>query len=172
MVELMVASTISVLILAGVCTTFLSLSRASLRSGYYSDMEAQARKGMEYFGQDIRMASDITWNSSTSLTVKVPTSSGTDQRTYQFSGTNFTRTYTLNGATQTDTLFSGITSGTLSAYTITGASLSLSNLTTANANTKEVQITIKTTRTGSTLAASTARVVSARYILRNKKVTS
>src|SRR5688572_23520838 len=72
LVEVMVASTLGTIVLAGVLSTFLMLGRSGANVANYSMMEAESRRALEELSQDLRMAKDITWNSAESVTLTVP----------------------------------------------------------------------------------------------------
>src|SRR3954466_5321748 len=100
LVELIVAMTLSTIVMAGVMSTYLFIVRTGVRTTNYTDMETQSRKGLEIFARDVRSASGITWNSSTSITLTVPTSTAAvNTYFYQFNSTagTFTRTCTSAG---------------------------------------------------------------------------
>lgn len=167
LVEMMVGAALSSFILAGVLSTFLFLGRSGANLQNYSDMEAQARKGLELFAEDTRQASAITWNSATSVTLVVNAGS----ITYAYNST--TRVFTRNGVT----IISNIRAGTFNfkAFNVAGTELPLAtaaNLTAASSSTKQLQISLKASRTSRTVATATNTVLSARYILRNKVVTA
>ena len=71
LVEVMSAATISSFVLVGVLSTFLMLGRSGASLASYSNMETQTRKLLDDFAQDVRMASNIVWNSSSSITLTV-----------------------------------------------------------------------------------------------------
>lgn len=170
LVEMMVAGGISAIVLTGIMTTFLFLGRSGARFQNYNDMEAQSRRTLELFAQDVRQASSITWNSDTSLTLTV---NGLTV-SYASSGGNFTRQ--INGGA-VGNLITGITANTFSfrAFNLDGDELPLSTAaerTAANNTTKQVQISMQTERSQQTLAVATNTVLSARFILRNVIVTA
>lgn len=167
LVEMMVGASLASFILAGVLSTFLFLGRSGANLRNYSDMEAEARKGLELFAEDTRQASAITWNSATSVRLTVNATS----ITYAYDST--TRRFTRNGAA----IISNINAGTFSfkAYNVAGAELPLvtaTNLTTATTSTKQLQISLEASRTTQTVATATNTVLSARFILRNRIVTA
>ncbi len=169
LVEVLVAAGISAFLLAGVLTSFLFIGRSGQNLANYSDMESEARTGLEVFAQDVRQASAIAWNSATSVTLSVD-------------GTAVT--YSYNSGTgqlsrQADVLISGITSFELIGYNITGAlvtdSADLSTAagrTMAGKITKQLQISLSARKQSVTVATATNTVLSARYTLRNKRVTT
>ncbi len=172
LVEVMIGATLAAFVLAGVISTFLFLGRSGANISNYSEMESEARTGLEYFAQDTRQASDLTWNSATSVTLRV---NGTDI-TYSYSSANETFSRTM-GSSTTD-LVDGVSQFTFSGYMITGASVDLSDLTTAAKRdaasdvTKQLQVYLKASRSSVTVTTATNTVLSARYILRNKRVTT
>jgi prepilin-type N-terminal cleavage/methylation domain-containing protein len=173
LVELMIAVGLSGFILAGVLSSFLFLGRSGANIRNYSDMEAQARKALELFAEDTRQASDATWASATSVTLNVD---GINV-VYSYNAGTFTRTST-SGST---TLLTGIQAPTRTnpffrAYSITGDEIT--DFSTAAARsaarnaTKQIQISLSAARRTQTVTAATNIVLSARYVLRNKRVTA
>ena len=172
LVEVMVSATLGTMILAAVLSMFLFLGRTSANIVNYAEMEAQTRSGLERFAQDTRQSSDITWNSANSITLEI----GATTITYTHNSTTEKFSRTTGG--NTEILLDGITSFIYSGYKITGASVDLSDLSTvakrqsASDVTKQVQIYIEAARQSTTATRVTNTVLSARYILRNKRVTA
>jgi hypothetical protein len=167
-VEVMVSGALAAIILAGTLTTFLFLGRSGANLRNYNDMEAQARKSLEIFAEDTRQASSVIWSSENARTLVVNAANVY----YTYSSGNFTRK-TFSGAT---TLLTGITTFNFSAYDINGAAITdfstATARTTANNATKQVQISLSAARATQTVTTATNIVLSARYVLRNKKVTA
>ncbi|MBL9214655.1 MAG: prepilin-type N-terminal cleavage/methylation domain-containing protein [Opitutaceae bacterium] len=172
LVEVMIGAALSSFILAGVLSSFLFLGRSGANVQNYNDMESQARKALEIFAEDVRQASSITWNSSTSITLTVNAASVL----YAYDGT--ARTFVRRDAASTRVLISGVTPGSFSfkGYTITGTEIaalsSAAELAYASNSTKQLQISLAASRTNTTVVAATNTVLSARFILRNKIVTA
>lgn len=169
LVEVMVSATIASFILAAVITTFLFMGRSGANVQHYSDMEGQARKALELFAEDVRQASAIAWTSNQNVLLTV---NGTGIR-YSYASNILTRTNTSSGAATN--LVTGISSFEFRAYNITGAALPLvtaTDLTNAGKQTKQLQISLEARRQSTTVVAATNTVLSARFILRNKKVTA
>ena len=172
LVEVMISASLATVILTAVLSMFLFLGRSSANIINYAEMESQARRGLEFFAQDTRQSSDLAWNSTSSITLTV----GASTIDYVFnSGTGeFTRT--MGGVTTV--LLEGITTFTFSGYKITGATVDTSDLSTAakrsaaSGVTKQIQIYIEVARNSVTAVQATNTVLSARYILRNKRVTA
>jgi prepilin-type N-terminal cleavage/methylation domain-containing protein len=172
LVEVLIGATLSSVILAGTLSSFLFLGRSGVNLRNYNDMESQARKSLEIFAQDTRQASSVTWTTPQSVTLVVPDAASTTTIYYTYASGQFTR----QTSTGTATLLSGITNFTFSAYDINGTAITdlstaAARLTAANA-TKQIQISLSAARSTRTVATATNIVLSARYVLRNKKVTA
>lgn len=167
----MIGATLSSFILVAVMSTFLFLGRSGANIQNYNDMEAQARTALELFAEDTRQASSITWNSATEIVLNV--SGTTIYYAYDDGTKEFKRTVNAGGTPRT--LVSGITSFSFSAYNITGALLPLTTaaeLTAATKSTKQLQISLEAARSTQTVVDATNTVLSARFILRNKRITA
>lgn len=172
LVEVMVAASIGSIIMAGVMSTFLMLGRSGANIVAYTTMDAQTRRGLEEFAQDVRMASDVTWNSDTSMTFTVPdnyTANG-NQVTYAWDGTANSATYRSfyrkpgdDAATTSKTTFiTNVTSFVFYRYDRLNAT------TSSNAATKRVQINMKITSGNPSIPKATDATLSASFVLRNK----
>jgi prepilin-type N-terminal cleavage/methylation domain-containing protein len=176
LVELMIGSTLGAFILAAVLSTFLFMGRSGANVQNYNDMESQARKALEIFAQDTRQASGVVWTDANTVSLTV----GTLTVTYQYNPTaqRFARreVVTATGVVNsTRVLVTGITTFTFSAYNISGSSVPISTATertAANGTTKQLQISLEAARNSTTVVAATNTVLSARFVLRNKRVTA
>ena len=172
LVEVMVGATLASLVLTGVTSTFLFLGRSSANISNYSEMETEARNGLEYFAQDTRQASDLQWNSASSVTLTV---NGIPV-TYSYSVAN--ATFSRTDSSSTKVLVDGVSEFAFSGYMITGAAVNTADLSTAAIRdaasdvTKQLQVYLKASRSSVTVTTATNTVLSARYILRNKRVTA
>ena len=166
----MIGSTIAGFVLVGVMATFTFLVRSGLKLQDYNDMESQARKALEYFAEDVRQASAITWASTTSLTLTVNSAS----IVYSYSDTD--NTFYRQTASGTKALVTGITAFQFKAFKITGVEITSfgtsAALTSAGQLTKQLQISLEAGRSNRSVVAATNTVLSARFILRNKIVTA
>ena len=176
LVEMMIGATISSFVLAAVLTTFLFMGRSGANIQNYNDMEVQARSALEFFAEDTRQASGVVWNSTTSVSLTVATNTIT--YSYDSSTKKFSRVVVVTATgttTSTRILVTGITSFAFSAYNISEASVPISTATertAANGTTKQLQISLEAARSNTTVVAATNTVLSARFILRNKRVTA
>ncbi len=177
LVEVMIGSSISVVVLAGVLTAFLMMGRSGYNAANYSVMEAEARRALETFSSDARMANNITWNSANSITLRVVTGSTSQLVTYAYdtstSGSTSLCFYRLAGpassTAQRLVLVRNVTDFAFRRYkVINGVDYTANN----DLETKQIQITLRSVRTGATTVAATNAVLSARVVLRNKAVTT
>ena len=76
LIEVMVATAISGLVLAGVLATTLQMTRGSVRLASYAEMNTQIARALEQFGGEARLATDLTWNNAADVTLSVPDASG------------------------------------------------------------------------------------------------
>ena len=173
LVEVLVSATLTTVIMAGIMSLFLLIGRSGVNVGNYADMEVQARGALERFGQDTRQASGLRWNSPTSITLILPASV---EVTYSYDSAAGTFSRASGGATTV--LVAGVTDEfSFTGYMINGGKVT-SDLTTAggrtaaNGVTKQLQIYFKARRSHTTVANATNTVLSARFILRNKRVTA
>lgn len=173
LVEVMVAAGLAGFVLLGVLSTFLFLGRSGANLRNYNDMENEARKALELFAEDTRQASSVYWSSTTSLTLTVNGRAIT--YAYNSGPRTFTRAVPVAGGSSTTILVTGVTDFSFLAYTITGAAITdfstAAARTTANRTTKQVQLSLSAARTATTVTGSTNIVLSARYVLRNRRVT-
>ena len=170
----MIASSLSTLILAAVISSFLYIGRSSISLRNYVEMESQARSAMETFAQDVRMSSAVNWTDANTLVLTIERSGATSQATYTYDTTARTFSRASGGARKV--LISDVRSFAFNAYSIDTSPVSLASLSTgsaaANAATKQIQLSVDIERKRTTLALSTNKVISARFVLRNKSVTS
>lgn len=168
MVEVMIAATLGTVIIAAVMSTFLMLGRSGANAANYSMMESQARRALEEFSQDVRMASAITWTSNTSITLTIPNNytptSGVV--TYAYDSTNqiFYRTpkdSTSAAGTRTN-LIRNVATFSYSRYD------RIDNASTADTTTKRIQLSMTARTTTRTVPGASNIILSASYILRNK----
>jgi prepilin-type N-terminal cleavage/methylation domain-containing protein len=174
LVELMVAATLSGLVLAGVLTATLQLMRSGVRITQYAEMSTQVRRGLEQLGHDLRIASAIKWNSASDLTLTLPTAGGaTTQVTYAW--TSATQSlFSVPGADSSVTtgrayLLRGIPANADGSAGVTFARYDRDgNVATTDLATKRVQVFLNVVRATGETATATDTAVSASFILRNK----
>lgn len=169
LVELLIGASLSTVVLAGVLSAFLMLGRSGMNVAAYSMSESEIRRGIEDFAQDVRMASEIYWNDTNSITLTVPNNYTTTANkvtyTYDAASGTFYRIPGDSSATSPKTIYvRNISSFTFYRYN------RLDAVAANNAETKRVQLSMNVRRSGSTLVAANTTLVLASYILRNKTV--
>lgn len=179
LVELMIATGLSGIVMTGVFSAALMISRSGYLLNNYTEMEGQARVALETFAVDARTAMRLSWNRAsdtaplTELVLTAPDNS-TVTYTYDTGDGSLVR---ATSAGDKKVMVSGIQSFTFSAYSydhVAGVELLVpasKTLNVLNNETKMVQISLSARRTRSTLADATNTVVSARFVLRNKSIT-
>jgi hypothetical protein len=185
-VEVLISAGLTGFILTGVLSTFLFLGRSSANIVNYSDMETEARKGLESFAVDTREASDLYWIDANTIRLSIGTgfvNYGYDTTTKSFyrvaitrSGSSGSYTYTESGPRRA--LINRVEDFSFRGYQINAtAPIDISDLSTVSKQsaasnvTKQIQISMRAIRKDVTVVGVTNSVFSARYILRNKKVT-
>lgn len=178
--EVIVASTLSTFVLAGVLSAFLLIGRTAYSASNYSEMEAQVRRALEIFGADARKAADLRWHSSQSVTLYVAAASGTNPVTYAYDGDPSSpgrgTFYRLVGEASSTLPRLALVRGVADDFTFERFKLEQAlmpgNSAANDLETKQLQITLRAGREGTTTVAQTQGTVSARYILRNKRVSN
>jgi Tfp pilus assembly protein PilW len=188
LVEVMISASIGAFLLLALLTTFNMISRSGTTLFNYVSMEDSARKGLEKFSEDVRMASAITWTSTTKVTLTVPHAaadgfSNTIDYWWDTNSANSTYHYFLRKETDTNstgvaqaavttTLVKNVSSFQFDRWTAGGAT---GVQATADSNTDQLQIHLTISvqanvygKASTAIASATNLVVSARYILRNK----
>src|SRR5438309_1534901 len=73
LVELMIASTLGVMVMTAVMTTFSATTKHFKAIANYGTIHREGRTSVDVFAQDFRKCSDITSAGSTSVTLLIPT---------------------------------------------------------------------------------------------------
>lgn len=175
--EVMIASALSTMILAGVMSAFLFIGRTGFGLGNYSEMEAQVRRALDQFATDARMARDIRWHDAQRITLYLPTTgTGVQPVTYGYQigatgpGSFYRQPGEPDSAGSRQVLVQQIAPDfSFQRYKL-GPSGVLENRAANDLETKLVQITLRATRRGVTVADASQAAFSARYVLRNKRV--
>lgn len=182
LVEVMVATTISIFILASSYATIMSLAAGSKSMINFSEMNGQTRVALELFGRDARMASNVTAasQSAISLTKKIyiPSISSykicTVSYTFVPSANTFSRKVVRNdtGTVLEDRiLLYDVDELTLTYYSlINPADPWISPIANNNLEIKHVQLEAKLQRKVLNID-NTNYIISARFMMRNKDVS-
>jgi prepilin-type N-terminal cleavage/methylation domain-containing protein len=179
LVEVLVSSFLAAIIMVGVLTSVLMITRNGYLLNNYIDMEKQARTAMETIALDARVTKSVSWiRASDTSPLSGITLTDPDGNTARYNYNSSAGTLTRTRSGDTRVLITGIQSLTFSAYKYadaTGIELINPGSTTTgalNGVTKMLQISLSSARTRNTLAEATNNVVSARYVLRNKIQTN
>lgn len=172
----MIASTLSVFVMSGVLAAFLFFGRTGLSVGHYQKMESELRRSLEIFSEDVRMATDIHWSSDWNITLSVPDADGLSHTVaYTFEPT---RTGSLTGELyrvrddgRRELMVHDVSSDfTFQRYKLEQAG-STNNTASNDLETKQLQLNLRTLHVTNSGPTSTQAAISARYILRNKRVS-
>jgi Tfp pilus assembly protein PilW len=168
LVEILIGSSLAMIVMIAVLSTFLMLGRSGANVANYSTMEMESRRALEEFSQDVRMAADIVWNSAQSVTLKVPdnytTASNRVTYAYDSATKNFYRRPGFASSTEPiRILIRNVDSCIFSRFNRLNVSKSVTDTTT-----KRLQITLVVRTKSVTVAAAKNTILSASYILRNK----
>jgi Tfp pilus assembly protein PilW len=179
--ELMVAATLSLLVLTGVLSAFLMIGRSGFLASSYSELERETRRGLEIFGGDARKAVDLHWNSSQSVTLTLPTATNaTTLVTYAYEadspGAATGTFYRLVGNVDSTNPRLVLVHRVAEDFAFQRFKLEQSgvenNAAANDLETKQIQIALRASRVGVTTVAANQSALSACYILRNKRVSN
>lgn len=174
LVEVMIAAALGSLVLAGVLSAFIFIARTGFRASSYSELEAEVRRGLETFARDARNASDVRWQDAQTLTLTVAgaavtyaydpnTGSATYQCFYRVSGSDAT-------ARPRTVLIRNVASDfAFARYKLEQPNVS-DNTAANDRETKQLQVSLRPLRTNSATVGASQTTLSARYLLRNKRV--
>jgi Tfp pilus assembly protein PilW len=172
LVEVMIAGGIGTFVMTGVLSVVLMMGRSGMSASNYAGMEAESRRAVDEFAQDVRMSSDLTWNSSSSVTLTVPDN-------YATSGNKVTYGYDNSTTGPTAGSFfrqPGIATSTNPRFVLARNVTSLAFMRYTRTNTvaaddfsaKRLQLTMNLRTSAQTTVDQNTLVVSASYVLRNK----
>jgi Tfp pilus assembly protein PilW len=179
--ELMVAASLSLMVLAGVLSAFLMIGRSGFLASSYSELERETRRGLEIFGDDARKAGDIHWNSSQSVTFTLVTASNaTTLVTYAYDSDPASATsgsfYRVVGDSDSTHPRLVLVHRVAADFAFQRFKLEQAgvddNTAASDLETKQIQIAMRASRTGATTVAANQSALSACYILRNKRVSN
>jgi len=91
LVELLVGATLSAAIMAAVLSSYIYLGRNLARLAHQQNLETEARRTLATFTQDVQSASEITDTpllSASRVSMKVPSSTGTNTVTYFYNNSS------------------------------------------------------------------------------------
>ncbi len=176
LVEVLIAATLSTFVLAGVLSAFLFLARTSFRSSGYSEMEAEMRRGLDTFARDTRSATDVRWNSAQSITLTVNGRPVTYAYDSSAASPTYRGFYRLEGDASSSLARTVLVHGVTPDFAFQRYKLVQPGVTDNAAGndreTKLLSLTLRAARTSVATVGASNSAVSARYMLRNKRVAN
>ncbi len=181
LVEVMVAAGLSTLMLTAILGAFNFIGRSGFRASSYSQIEAQIRRGLDTFSNDARMANDIQWNSAQSITLSLPTAgNGSSDVTYAYDASTTGATaqsfYQMSGSPGSGNAKRVLIRDLDPTFSFARFKLEQNGVTNNSAvndlETKLIQINLKIVQSALTAGQSSQSSKSARYLLRNKRVSN
>lgn len=162
--ELMLAITIGGIVLGGAMTSVNLWARSAMAVGNYADMSGSCRRALDTFATDVRMANDVTVSTANTFTFTA-FNAGTSSVTvsYAFDDTNDTLTRTYDGTSR-------VILENVDQFSLSYSDLTLS-ATTNPLSVKVVQIKAILQKKVINLT-NTDEIISARFMLRNRRVSS
>lgn len=173
LVEVLVAATLGVFILAGVLAANLQVIRSGIRLTQYVEMDAQVRRALDFLSRDLRAASGVKWNGASDLTLTLPAGAGTTQVTYAWTAASGTF-FRVAGASSAALAGRLELVGDIPALPDGSPGLTFARFdrdgdaATTDAATKRIQINLTAGRRTEGLGAAGRHTVSATFILRSK----
>jgi hypothetical protein len=174
----MMAATLSVFVLAGVLSTFLMIGRSGYNTSSYSELEAQARRALGMFAEDVRQANDIHWNNEQSITLTIPAAASLVTYAYDsdHGSDTFGCFYRQVGSVATGGVRQVLVRGVAADFAFHRYKIEqpgiVDNTAMNDLETKQIQLRMRAARTGATTVAATQTAISAKFILRNKRVSN
>jgi hypothetical protein len=167
----LIASALSAFVLAGVLSAFVFLSRSGFRISGYGELDAEVRRGLAAFARDTRNATDVRWNGAQSVTLTV----AGQAVTYAFDADPASATYRSFCRT-TDSSRQILIRNVAADFAFQRFKLTQpgvgDNAAANDAETKLLQVTLRATRPSLATVGASQSAISARYMLRNKKVAN
>ena len=179
--EVMIAATLSALVLTGVLSALLLISRSGYNASNYSAAEAEIQRGLDTFAEEVRQASDVRWLSRQCITLTIPTATDATQFvTYAYDADRDSGTYACfcrqAGAADSGAIRQVLVRAVESGFAFDRYKLEqpgvTDNVAANDLETKLIQLTMRTRRTGMTTVDATQSAISARFVLRNKRVAN
>jgi prepilin-type N-terminal cleavage/methylation domain-containing protein len=171
--EVIVATAVSALVLAGVCATFIAAARGGMRIGSYNRMLQESRTALDLVARDIRTASDISWASGEKPENEFRlTRPHQPTVRYRLSGGQL---LVQEGTAAERVLVRNVVEGKVRYYRIDGSEIIPDPSRTPSVNPLEVKLVrveLLARAQVATTADTSNYLISASFILRNKKVTS
>jgi Tfp pilus assembly protein PilW len=178
LVEVLMASGLASIVLAGVLSAAMMMMRSGVRASNYSTMETESRRAFEQLGIDARMAnlfvSNFTGNTITSITFTVPSQDLQTQSkvTYGFDSSDPSnkKFFMVPGSDPTATtgrlnLVNYVSTLIFLRYNASDAVIPAT--TPSDTGVKHIQVSLSISRSASGVAAATQIIRSTSFTIRN-----
>lgn len=163
----MVAMSLGLLIGGTIFSALIFMGKSTLGIANYSNMNTESRLGLEQFGRDVRSARDVVDGfSATAFTLVIPRAdgSGDDLIRYEYRPDDPEMPLVRMEAASEQVLMNNVEELEFRYYNLQGGAA------TVRIEVKQIQLSLRMVRRAITID-NTEQVVSARYILRNKRVS-
>ncbi len=165
LVELLVASSISAILLTTVMVSFVVMSRTFNAIGNYSDLDRQSRYALDVMGRDIRQTGGLTNWTTTNLTF---TNIDGSMLKYTYNTNSRLLKYTNSGTGQSSTLLSNCTALTFTIFQRTPTNGPVCFYTASNAiSAKGILMSFTCLRTNYLGLTDSESVETASMVIRN-----
>lgn len=165
LVELLVAASLSVMLLACIFSAALFYTKSGLAMVDYSDMERMGRRVIETFSQDARSASNVVFTDATTLQLTVDS----QNITYSYEASELRRQVGGVNRLLTDDLDTFV----FRPYDTNGDLLALNgDLSIVNEKTKMIQLYFQFVWQRPNGFKTQSRIETSRFMLRNRKIGS
>ncbi len=163
LMEVMISLGLITLFFAAAISAVDFTGRSALGVLNYTQMNAESRSGLELFSRDARMAVDVTAFSQTSITFLLPGAAGSVTYALDSSANTFVRTPTVGNAR---ILMTRVDELEFERFNL------LNQPASNHLETKQIQLQSRMERRVLGRFRTTDSVISARFILRNKRVSN
>ena len=161
--EVLIVTGLFAILMAGITTSFLFFVKGTMSMGNYADINVQSRVALERFGRDVRMASITYEMTDTKLDFDVPILGGFEQIIYEYKPSS--KALTRKQDDTEVTILKDVEHFAFKYFTYLGVP------TTKPIEIKRVQMDAEMVRNILHIE-NTNHVISAQYMMRNRKVSS
>lgn len=163
LVEVLISMALTSLVMAALLSSWGFIARSSLSIVNYTEMNSTGRAGLEVFARDVRMARDIENFSSAGMTLIMDNEDGPKRTYYQYEPATKQLIRRVGGVRAV--VFEDVEEIEFARFTV------LRTAATNDLETKLIQLELRMVRNVQKLE-TTKKIVSARYIMRNKHVST
>ena len=162
---MLIATSLSLLIMAGMTSSYMFIVKSSFAMGNYVDMNNQSRTGLEKFGRDARMTISLRYISDNTYYALIETAQGRKHVGYYYDWSQDAFMRWEEGAGAPQAVLKDVRELKFVYYNLLG------NETTALLEAKQVQVDAEMVRRVFAIE-NTNHVISARFMMRNREVAN